>query len=139
PWNAFFGVLAVVAVPMVASFALYPGTVPAPAGAARPRRGPTLLRLTVRLAPVWIAAAFLGVYVGLESGIGNWGFSFLTETRGADVIVAGWIVSGYWLGLTIGRFVLNALADRIGVGVVALTAGCIGGIAAATLVAWLVP
>ena len=47
-----------------------------------------------------LGAAMLAVYVGLEISMGNWGFSFLVQARGAAGALAGYMVSGYWLGLT---------------------------------------
>ena len=58
---------------------------------------------------------FLCLYVGIEVTVGNWGFSLLTQQRGAGTLLAGLVVSGYWLGLTLGRFLINA-ADLPGSG-----------------------
>jgi fucose permease len=101
---------------------------------AKPRLG---MALQTRV--VWLAALFLAVYVGIEISVGNWGFSFLTEERHQDVLMAGWVVSGYWLGLTLGRFVLYGVAQRAGLGVVGLMLGCLAGIVACAFVIWLVP
>ncbi len=133
-WTALYALLAVSCVPLIAGFWRYPPSVPETQSARRPR-------LTVALArtAVWIAAAFLGIYVGIETGLGNWAFSFLVEDRGQDVLAAGWVVSGYWFGLTLGRFVLNAVAERIGVGMVGLTSACLGGVLVSALVVWLLP
>jgi fucose permease len=133
PWNAFFGFLAVLLVPLLVSMSLYPPTEGADPVSRPPISG------ALRLSAVWLAAAFLAVYVGLESSMGNWGFTFLTEARGQPVLTAGWIVSAFWAGLTLGRFTLNALAERFGVGVVGLSAVCIGGVAVSALGTWLVP
>lgn len=86
-----------------------------------------------------LAAAFLAVYVGVEVSVGNWAFTYLRELRGVPEIAAGWFVSGYWLGLTIGRFVLNAIAERVRLGPVALVHLCGAGTMAATLAVWLLP
>jgi fucose permease len=135
PWNVFFGFLAVLLVPLLVSMSLYPAT--EPAGADQVSR--PAISGALRLSAVWLAATFLAVYVGLESSMGNWGFTFLTEARGQPVLTAGWIVSAFWAGLTLGRFTLNALAERFGVGVVGLSAVCIGGVAVSALGTWLVP
>jgi fucose permease len=134
-WNIFYVLNAALAVPLVLGLARYP------TGDGRAESHPSGRRLStaLRLRIVWIAAIFLGVYVGLEVGIGNWGFSFLTEERSQEVLVAGWVISAYWAGLTVGRFVLNAMAERVGVGVIGLVATCIGGSALSALLIWVVP
>jgi fucose permease len=131
-WTAVYALLAVLALLLLPAFVLFPAAVRAADEVERPRVTSALSHRVV-----WIAAAFLGVYVGIETGIGNWGFSFLTEDRGQDVLAAGWVVSGYWGGLTLGRFVLNATAERVGLSLVALTAGCIGGVVVSAAVVWI--
>ncbi len=130
-WHAFFGVLAAGFAVTLVGFPLYPRS---GASEARPR-----LSSALRLRIVLIAAAFLAVYVGVESVVGNWAFSFLTEERGQGVVGAGWVVSGYWLGLAIGRLTVAALADRVGLTVVPLFTVCIGAVAASALVIWALP
>src|SRR5690606_39217469 len=64
---------------------------------------------------------------------------FLLEERGQGTLLAGWVVSGFWLGFTLGRFLLSALAARYGVSDVALTFGCLVVLAGGTLLTWLLP
>lgn len=76
-------------------------------------------------------------YGGVEAGTGLWATSLLTVTRGASVATAGALVAIYWGALTVGRFVLGAVADLLGpmrllrislrVGVVALALFAIPG------------
>jgi fucose permease len=133
-WNTFYVLLAILLVPLIVWFGLYPKMVRETVVVAGPR-----LTVALRSQIVWITAVFLCVYVGLESSVGNWGFSFLTEDRGQGLLAAGWIVSAYWLGLTVGRFILGALAERAGVGIVALSVACIGGVIVSTLLVWVIP
>ena len=133
-WNQFLGLLAILLVPLLALMWLYPAAEPV---AQNPVPRPPISG-ALRLSAVWLTAAFLCVYVGLESSVGNWAFTFLTEDRGQQVLAAGWIVSAFWCGLTLGRFTLNAFAERLGVGVIWLSATCIGGIAISTLLVWVV-
>ncbi|HEV2783559.1 MAG TPA: MFS transporter [Actinophytocola sp.] len=79
------------------------------------------------------------MYVGVEIGLGNWTYSLLVEDRALGALLAGWVVSGYWFGFTAGRFVLSPLAERFGVGPVALVRGCLAVVVGAGLVVWLVP
>lgn len=57
---------------------------------------------------------FFFVYTGVEAGAGLWGASLLVATRGASLATAGAVVSLYWGMLTAGRFLLGAVAARIG-------------------------
>jgi fucose permease len=98
-----------------------------------------VLNATLKLPAVWLAAIFLLVYVGVEVSLGNWGYSFLLEARHQGTVLAGWIVSGYWLGLTLGRFMLQNAAERLGVGTRALMYACLVGIVIGLLLIWLVP
>jgi fucose permease len=72
------------------------------------------LRAAIRLRIVWLIAIFLFFYVGIEHSIGNWSYSFLTEQRHIQPLFSGWIVSGHWLGLTLGRIALAPIAQRLG-------------------------
>ena len=88
---------------------------------------------------VWIAAAFMLVYVGTEVTLGGWSFSFLTEVRHHATLFAGWAVSGYWLGITVGRLTLARLAARIRVPDRRLIAYCLIGAGAGVLCVWVAP
>ena len=103
--------------------------------AGGPKRN--VMSASLRLRVVWLASVFLLLYVGTEVSMGNWSYSYLTEQRGQAALLSGWIVSGYWLGLTLGRFLLGKLAARVGIQ--RLISGCMAGVTAGVLVAWLVP
>ncbi|HZN17389.1 MAG TPA: MFS transporter [Micromonosporaceae bacterium] len=137
PWNAVYLVFAAGSVPMLVGFGLgYPqATPPAADGPARP----SAVAAAVRHRAIVLTALFLAVYVGVEASIGNWGYSLLVEERGQDALLAGWAVSGYWFGFTAGRFVVNTLAERAGIGPVALAFSCLAAVAAATALAWVAP
>ena len=53
------------------------------------------------------------LYVGVEVGAGQWSFTMLTESRGMSETTGGWFVAIYWGGLTVGRFAMAWLGDRI--------------------------
>jgi fucose permease len=135
PWPDAYLLTGVIAVPVLIGLAtLYPSRLPpAPDAHAAP------LAAALGLRSVWLAGGFLCLYVGIEVTVGNWGFSLLTQQRGAGDLLAGLVVSGYWLGLTVGRFVINALASRAGVGVVAMMFGCLAGLTVVTALTWWVP
>lgn len=135
-WGAVYLVFAAAAVPLLAGFARrYPAALPTEAAPERT----SSLATAVRHPAVLLSAVFLTVYVGAEVTLGNWAFSFLVEERGQDVLLAGRVVGGFWLGFTLGRFVLGALAQRLGIGPVALTFGCLGVLGAGLGLVWLVP
>ncbi len=115
-WPMVWLMLGIVAVPLAVGFLLvYPTehrdaeSAPSSAGTGAFRRAGVLL-----------GAVLLAVYVGLEFSMGNWSFSYLVEARGHAEVIAGYAVSGYWLGLTVGRFVLSPITTRLGLGAVGL-------------------
>ena len=93
----------------------------------------------LKIPQVWMATLFLLFYVGVEVSLGSWAYTFLLESRHESTLLAGWIVSGYWLGLTVGRFVLNHLSERFGLGLSGLMYSCMGGIVLGIILAWLFP
>jgi fucose permease len=99
--------------------------------------GQNVLFSILRLRVVWLAAAFLLFYVGAEVSMGTWSYSFLTEERHEEALLSGWAVSGFWLGLTIGRLSLGLVGERFGNK--RLIQGCLGGIVVGVLLIWLVP
>ena len=105
-------------------------------GGVRVRTG---LLAVLRERPVVLAAAFLAVYTGLEATLGDWAFSYLVEDRGRSDLVAGNAVSGYWLGLTLGRVAISPLAERVRWSVARTSTACLLGVVAAAAGVWLVP
>ncbi|MDQ2809293.1 MAG: MFS transporter [Chloroflexota bacterium] len=94
-------------------------------------------RVALRLRVVVLAAAFLLFYVGSEVSLGSWSYSLLTEERHEAALLSGWIVSGYWLGLTLGRLTLARLAARVGNR--RLIEGCLIGVVIGVLLVWVAP
>ena len=88
---------------------------------------------------VWLLALFLLIYVGIETSVGSWAYSFLLEDRAQGTVTAGWIVSCYWLGLTLGRFLIQRQAERMGLSNVTLMLVCILSLISGLLVIWLIP
>jgi fucose permease len=161
-WSVVWLVLAVACVPLIAGFLLAypgrepPGGAPDPAGAAPgpavPAPGPAvpvpeapapaprrMLTTALRDPGVQLGAVMLALYVGLEISVGNWAFSYLTQTRALPAALAGYTVSGYWLGLTLGRFLISPIAIRAGVTTAAMIYACLAGVTAAATLAWLSP
>jgi fucose permease len=63
---------------------------------------------------VWLLMASFFFYSGLESSVGQWCFTWLTEARGLPVAGAGSWTSAYWGSLTLGRVLLGSIAERFG-------------------------
>ena len=139
-WNRVYLVMGVgallVAGGIAGAFAAPPAPEAPPADAdAAPERN--VMAATLALPLVWIGAIFLGLYVGAEVTMGSWAYSFLTEQDGIDVILAGQMVSGFWLGLTVGRLVLGPAAQRFGN--VLIIQLCLAGTAGGVALLWLGP
>lgn len=73
----------------------------------------SLLIQTLKNKTMWICSLFIFVYVGAEVSMGGWVVTFMRESRngGTD---AGYIVTGFWGGITLGRAVLPALNVWVG-------------------------
>ncbi len=139
-WNLVFAVMAAFAVLLVAGFGAifrvsYAEAAPAPVAARIGSANSLVATLTLPI--VWLAALFLLVYVGVEISVGGWAFSFLTEDRGQSVLLAGWLVSGYWAGLTVGRLALGGVSRRLGDMLTIQL--CLLGTIAGLLLLWLAP
>ena len=130
------GFLAVFPVRLPTDAAAAPGAASSPT-ASSPARG--LVRAALREPGVLLSGAMLAVYVGLEMSMGNWGFGYLVQGRGLTASLAGYTVGGYWLGLTLGRFLISPVAAKLNVTTAGMMYGCLVGVAAAATLAWLSP
>ncbi|HVQ95541.1 MAG TPA: MFS transporter [Mycobacteriales bacterium] len=149
PWTAVWLLLAAACVPLVGGFLLAYPAHPGPdrgdaADPGREQAGPPapaggLFGPAVRQPAVWLAALFLAVYVGLEISVGNWGYTFLVEEYQQPAVLAGYSISGYWLGLTAGRFLISPVAARFRVPAAGTSFGCMAGVTASTTLIWLAP
>ncbi|MUG91673.1 MFS transporter [Scytonema sp. UIC 10036] len=72
------------------------------------------LRVALTTPIVFLAALFLLIYVGTEVSLGNWAYSVQSLSRGTPKLLAGYSVSGYWVGLTLGRAVTGRIVNRLG-------------------------
>jgi fucose permease len=72
------------------------------------------LRQALKTPVVLVAGLFLLIYVGTEAAIGIWAYSVQTIGRDTPVAIAGYSVTAYWLGLTIGRLSMGQLMKPIG-------------------------
>lgn len=106
-------------------------------GAKQAQGEGNILFVTLRMGLVWLAALFLLIYVGAEVSLGTWSYSLLTEDRNAAALISGWTVSGYWMGLTVGRIVLGRIAERAGAA--RLIQWCLVGVAVGVALVWVAP
>ncbi|MGI8687523.1 MAG: MFS transporter [Thermomicrobiales bacterium] len=139
-WNTVYGLWGAFGLILLVGFGLLFGA--DPTGVRRPATqiaGRGLLTDTLRLRLVWLAAIFLLFYVGTEVSLGSWSYSFLTEVRHHGSLVSGWSVSGYWLGITLGRLTLARLAARLTITDAALIRACLICAAIGVLIIWLAP
>ncbi len=74
----------------------------------------TSLRIALRTPTVLLAALLLLVYVGVEASLGNWAYSVQHVSRGTSAMLAGYSVSAYWMGLTLGRLGTGRVVKHLG-------------------------
>ena len=72
------------------------------------------LRRSLQQPAVLLTGVLLLVYVGTEAAIGNWAYTVQSIARQTPPLIAGYSVSAYWTGLTIGRFSLSYFLGRLG-------------------------
>ena len=104
-----------------------------PAGSKRTQLKNALANRTTIL-----GACFIFAYQGAEVSISGWVISFLINYRHSSPARVGYVTSGFWGGITLGRFALSHPADRF-VGkrrsTIILTVGAL----LFQLLVWLVP
>lgn len=134
-WNSVYWLwIAYGALILIGIAVMYHSSHSADSGADKSQETGNVMVAALRLRVVWLAAFFLLFYVGTEVSMGNWSFSYLTEYRHRPDVLSGWTVSGYWLGLTLGRLILPRFAKRYGNR--RLIQGCLVGVAAGLLLVW---
>ncbi|KAI1178326.1 putative MFS transporter [Nemania sp. FL0916] len=62
----------------------------------------------------WLCAIFLLGYVGIEVALGGWIVEFMIKVRHGAAFESGITATGFWLGLTVGRFILGFITPKIG-------------------------
>ncbi|HEY9693974.1 MAG TPA: MFS transporter [Oculatellaceae cyanobacterium] len=72
------------------------------------------LRTALGTPSVLLSGLLLLVYVGTEVAIGNWAYSVQTISRHTPLIIAGYTVSAYWMGLTVGRMGMGYAIKHFG-------------------------
>ncbi|GAA5867978.1 hypothetical protein JCM1840_003639 [Sporobolomyces johnsonii] len=72
-----------------------------------------ILYQTLSSRAVWLCSLFILFYVGSEVSMGGWIVTFLIDNRNGGPS-AGYVATGFWLGITVGRATLNPLNMWIG-------------------------
>jgi fucose permease len=109
-WRQVYGVLAgltglLLGVLLVALAYRYPPLLKRPNPEAAPAAAQ--LRRVLQTPLALLFGAFLFVYVGIEASFSHWAYSVQVIARSTPLLLAGYSVSAYWLGLTAGRFLLG--------------------------------
>ncbi|MDC7222969.1 MAG: MFS transporter, partial [Spirochaetales bacterium] len=71
------------------------------------------LRETLGQRGAWLSMALFALYVGAEIGLGLWVYSLLTESRGVEPALAGFITGSYWGMFTLGRFLAGWYTGKL--------------------------
>lgn len=66
-----------------------------------------LLLLVLRDKATWLMSLFVLFYQGAEVAIGAWVVTYIRDYRGNTSTSVGYVASGYWFGLTLGRLVVT--------------------------------
>jgi len=97
----------------------------------------TLLKNSLSNKTTILGAFFIFAYQGAEVSISGWVISFLISYRHSSPAHVGYVTSGFWAGITLGRFLLSHPCHKFGEkkAVVLLIAGA----TCFQLLVWLVP
>ncbi|KAK7414047.1 hypothetical protein QQX98_007079 [Neonectria punicea] len=61
-----------------------------------------------------LLSAFMLIYVGAEVTIDGWLFTFMMSVRNGSSSSSSLVASGFWIGITVGRFVLGWITGYVG-------------------------
>jgi fucose permease len=141
-WNMIYAVLAVLNLLLLGGVLFLmrqPVSAQAPQQEQKPTREKNLLGAALALPLLWIVSLFLLIYAGVEVCAGSWGYNYLLGMRALSPFVAGWMISGFGLGLTLGRFIIQPISERLGVSLATLMFALIGSALLSLLLIWLLP
>ncbi|RYP55558.1 hypothetical protein DL769_010133 [Monosporascus sp. CRB-8-3] len=110
-----------------------------PAAGSGTRQQLSAMFAAFRSRVVLLGALFIFAYQGAEVSISGWVISFLIATRDGDPSRVGYVTSGFWAGITLGRFALSPLGARLAGGERLFVYLATAGAAVFQLLVWLVP
>lgn len=96
-----------------------------------------ILRLAIHNRVTILAAFFIFAYQGAEVSISGWVITFLIKYRHGDPSKVGYVTSGFWAGITIGRFFLSHPAQLLGKKISVMLCTC--GALILQLLVWFIP
>jgi fucose permease len=96
-----------------------------------------ILKNTIRNRTTLMGALFTFAYQGAEVSISGWMVSFLISYRDGDPSRVGYVSSGFWAGITVGRFLLTKPAAKMGEKVTVLS--MVAGAVIFQVMTWLIP
>jgi len=135
-WRVAYGLVGVAQLALAVGFVLtsrsWPTTIARP-GETEPERGVGVGE-TLRLSGARLGAAAFFLYSGVEVGLGVWTFTLFTEGRGIPSATAGFWLSVFWGGLTLGRLVASFVGGLVPP--VALVRGCLVALCAGAGLIW---
>ncbi|KAM6510631.1 hypothetical protein FSOLCH5_011076 [Fusarium solani] len=85
-----------------------------PSGDAEGEDATDQLKAALSQQSVWMISLFFFLYVGAEVTAGGWVIEFLIEVRHSPPNIAGYVASGFWGGLMIGRILLADITHKLG-------------------------
>lgn len=89
------------------------GSSPAPSSQAAARAGAGLAGLA-RDRALWLMGAVLFTYVAMEASVATWWPAYLQENLGASGRTAGDMVTAFFVGVVVGRWLTSRLVERWG-------------------------
>lgn len=135
-WRSAYSIIALVQLVLAAAFVLGRRALPDSRGAASTDQQVEhpAFTATFRLPAAWASMAAFFVYCGLECAAGLWIASVLHDGRGFTTQAAGLMVTLYWASLTVGRFLIGTVSQRMTPGRI-LRAAVVGAIAGTAVIA----
>ncbi|ODV83445.1 hypothetical protein CANARDRAFT_203020 [[Candida] arabinofermentans NRRL YB-2248] len=71
-----------------------------------------ILNLALKNSKTWLLSFFVLFYQGAEVALGGWIVTYLEAYRDANASSTGYVASGFWGGLALGRLVLTTLIHK---------------------------
>ncbi|ESX03556.1 hypothetical protein KL918_004601 [Ogataea parapolymorpha] len=98
----------------------------------------SMLKVSLKNPRTWLLAFFVLFYQGAEVSMGGWVVTFLEVYRGGEASSTGYVSSGFWGGLTIGRLFLTTNIHKFLGAKRGVTIMIIGAIIT-TVLGWVIP
>ena len=97
------------------------------------------LRVILRQPAFLILCLAEALYVGAETGFFSWMPTYFQRTLPGGPVWAGWVVTVFWVAMTVGRIVTGGLIERVALRRLVLGLACGGILGAGLSLAWTNP